>query len=107
MLRAVKGLKIKPQLLLIDGNVTIFSEIPQQTVVKGDTKYGNIASASIIAKVTRDTVMERFHVQYPAYSFDKNKGYGTGEHLKALDELGPCPIHRFSFNGVGQLRLPI
>ena len=107
MRRAVTGLKIKPQLLLIDGNARIFSEIPQQTVVKGDAKYGNIASASIIAKVTRDTVMERLHLQYPHYYFDKNKGYGTADHLKALQEHGPCPIHRFSFNGVGQLKLPI
>lgn len=107
MLRAVKGLKITPELLLIDGNQAIFSDIPQETVVKGDAKYGNIASASIIAKVTRDAVMERMHIHFPAYSFDKNKGYGTGEHFQALNDFGPCPIHRFSFNGVGQLRLPI
>ena len=68
-----------------------------QTVIHGDSLSANIAAASILAKVTRDRVMEDYALQYPGYGFEVHKGYGTRRHYAALDELGPCPIHRRSF----------
>ena len=97
---AVRGLSISPDFLLIDGIVPLASRIPQRCIKKGDRKSLSIAAASVLAKVTRDRLMEDFHQQYPQYNFKKNKGYGTLEHRQALNRFGFCPIHRKSFRGV-------
>ena len=100
MERSILGLNIKPDLVYIDGNRPTTLEIRQQTIVKGDTKCQSIAAASIIAKVTRDRIMEKLHEKYPQYGFLKHKGYPTKAHYEAIRVYGPCPIHRMSFNGV-------
>lgn len=100
MYEAVYGLDPRPQEVLIDAMPLKHLEIPSQSIVKGDAKSASIAAASIIAKVTRDRMMEDFDRQYPQYGFAKNKGYGTAEHLAALRQYGPCPIHRRSFEPI-------
>ncbi|WP_246514901.1 ribonuclease HII [Desulfonema limicola] len=100
MLLAVKDLKIQPQYLLIDGKFPIPSDIPQETVIKGDSLSISIGAASIIAKVTRDRIMYEYHKKYPEYGFDRHKGYPTKTHKQAVKEFGPCPIHRLTFKGV-------
>lgn len=104
MARAVKNLekkiKKKAHYLLIDGNFGIDLPIPQKSVIKGDEKIFLIKVASIVAKVTRDRTMLRYHKKYPQYGFDKHKGYGTKLHLKMLKKYGPCKIHRRSFKPV-------
>jgi len=93
-----KSLKnLNPDFLLLDGNFKINSIVRQKPVVKGDQKVMSIAAASIIAKVTRDRIMQKFHKKYPQYGFDKHKGYGTKLHFNKIKEVGPCPIHRKSF----------
>lgn len=92
--------QVSADLLLIDGNVGIESEVKQRTVIKGDTLYVQISAASIIAKVYRDNLMRRYDLKFPGYNFAQNAGYGTEAHLKAIRELGPCPIHRSTFKGV-------
>ena len=79
---------------------------PSLGIKKGDTVAASIAAASIVAKVTRDSIMRRLHRRYPDFNFAENKGYGTPEHWFALDLHGPCDIHRLSFSGVGQPALP-
>ncbi len=98
MLQA-KGLADAPGLLLNDAVTIPGVEIPQESIIKGDAKSVSIAAASILAKVTRDQLMEAYDAQYPEYGFARNKGYGTKEHIEALKHLGPCPIHRRSFIG--------
>ena len=98
MLQA-KGLADAPGLLLNDAVTIPGVEIPQESIIKGDAKSVSIAAASILAKVTRDHLMEEYDAQYPEYGFARNKGYGTKEHIEALKRLGPCPIHRRSFIG--------
>lgn len=98
MLQA-KGLADAPGLLLNDAVTIPGVEIPQESIIKGDAKSVSIAAASILAKVTRDQLMEAYDAQYPEYGFARNKGYGTKEHIEALKRLGPCPIHRCSFIG--------
>ena len=98
MLQA-KGLADAPGLLLNDAVTIPGLEIPQESIIKGDAKSVSIAAASILAKVTRDQLMEEYDAQYPEYGFARNKGYGTKEHIEALKRLGPCPIHRRSFIG--------
>ncbi|MBW1616525.1 MAG: ribonuclease HII [Deltaproteobacteria bacterium] len=100
MLYAVKNLKIKPGFLLIDGNRKINSDISQFPIIKGDSLSISIASASIIAKVTRDRIMAKYHSKYPVYNFDKNKGYPTKKHKEAIARFGYTPIHRKTFKGV-------
>jgi ribonuclease HII len=99
--RAVSALGIRPGHLIIDGNLfrpgTATSRIPFTTVVGGDGECFSIAAASIIAKVTRDRLMEEFDGEYPGYGFAKHKGYGTADHREAILRLGRCPIHRRSF----------
>ena len=90
----------KVDFLLIDGNFSINSDIPQKSIIKGDEKIFLIKLASIVAKVSRDKSMLRYHKQYPQYRFDKNKGYGTKLHFKMLKKYGPCKIHRKSFNPI-------
>ena len=98
MKKALEQLTIKPNLVLVDGNHTIPDlEFKQQAIVSGDAKSACIACASILAKVTRDNIMLEYAKQYPRYSFEKHKGYGTKAHLEAIQKYGPCPIHRMTF----------
>jgi len=97
MKRAVLNLSVLPDYLLVDGRVSIKLSLKSESIIKGDTKILSIACASIVAKVTRDRIMQKYHKSFPDYGFNKHKGYGTREHLRALKELGPCRIHRFSF----------
>ena len=102
MERAVMALPLRPDHLLIDGlPVPVFQQ-PQTAVVDGDAKSLSIAAASVIAKVTRDRMMRKWHSEFPQYDFDQNKGYGTRAHLESLQIHGPCPIHRRSFAPVAQ-----
>ena len=100
MIKAVENLTIIPDLIIIDGITPIKSNIKQHTIKKGDTLSQSIASASIIAKVTRDRLMLDYDEKYPKYLFAKHKGYGTKEHLDRIREFGPSEIHRKSFRGV-------
>lgn len=97
MQRALDQLKIRPDLALIDGNRQKDFGLPVKTVVKGDSLSANIAAASILAKVTRDDLMVRQAEQFPQYGFEIHKGYGTRAHYAALEQFGPCPIHRKTF----------
>jgi ribonuclease HII len=98
MRAAVQALPETPDFLLIDGRpVPSFSRLKQTAIVKGDAKSYSIAAASVIAKVTRDRIMDRHHETWPQYQFKNHKGYATAEHLAALAKLGPSPIHRTSF----------
>ena len=97
MRRALSQLSIRPEIALIDGNRETDFGLPVKTVVKGDSLSANIAAASILAKVTRDTMMVELAEQYPEYGFEIHKGYGTKAHYEALRTYGPCPIHRKSF----------
>lgn len=100
MALAVEGLGTKPELLLLDAvHVPQLEAYPQESIIKGDAKSVSIAAASILAKVTRDRFMVEAAKEYPAYGFDRNKGYGTAEHIEALKKYGPCPLHRRSFIG--------
>jgi len=100
MLKAIKKLKRKPDFLILDGNFKIDTSILQKSVVKGDEKVFSCACASILAKVYRDRIMQRYHKKYPKYRFDLHKGYPTKLHLKILKKCGPCKIHRKSFRPV-------
>lgn len=97
MRQAVSGLGVVPDLLLNDAVTIPELAIPQVPIIKGDAKSVSIAAASILAKVTRDHLMEEYDRQFPQYGFAKHKGYGTAVHVAAIREFGPCPIHRRSF----------
>lgn len=97
MRAAVGKLRQTPDVVLVDGNQDPKLGLPTQTVVKGDSLSANIAAASILAKVTRDRLMEEYAVQYPEYGFAAHKGYGTAGHYAAIDAHGPCAIHRQTF----------
>ena len=97
MKRAVEGLTIKADYAYIDGNKTPRIEIPCEAVVKGDALSMSVASASILAKVSRDRLMLEYAKEYPQYGFEKHKGYGTTAHTDAILKYGECPIHRPSF----------
>ncbi len=97
MARAMNALDPKPQLALIDGNRAADFGLPVRTIVKGDSLSASIAAASILAKVTRDRLMEEYAERYPQYGFEVHKGYGTKRHYAALREFGPCEIHRMTF----------
>lgn len=97
---AVKSLQVTPDMVLIDGNAAIDTELPQKTIVNGDGLSVSIAAASIIAKTARDAIMDAYHKLYPLYGLASNKGYGTQGHLDALRRYGHTPIHRKSFRGV-------
>ncbi len=97
MRRAVNGLSVKPEYVLVDGNQYPKTGIDEEIVVKGDATSATIAAASILAKVARDTYMKQQALTYPEYAFDKNKGYGTKAHYQALTQHGACAIHRPSF----------
>lgn len=96
MEKAVRDLKVKPDFLLIDA-MKINLPIKQLSIIKGDARSVSIAAASIIAKETRDNIMEEINLRYPGYAFNKHMGYGTEVHLDAIRRLGPCPEHRLSF----------
>ena len=106
MHRALDQLKTRPKLLLIDGNrFNPYKKVKHVCIVGGDAKYQSIAAASILAKTTRDMMMEQYGEQYPVYNWKKNKGYPTPEHKKAIAEHGTTPLHRMTFNMAIQLKL--
>ena len=105
MRRAVEGLRLKPKLVLVDGNRLPVLDVRAEAIVQGDAKVQAISAASILAKVTRDRGLAELHAQYPAYGFDQHKGYGTAQHLEALGRWGPCPAHRRSFSPVAEAAL--
>ncbi len=100
MALAVNKLPIYPDFILIDGPHGIRLSIPQKPVRKGDQLSNSIAAASIVAKVTRDRMMEEYHQKYPQYNFARHKGYGTKEHLRAIEKHGICELHRKTFRRV-------
>ncbi len=106
--RALEGLKIKPDLILIDGRDKIDRRttlgIPFKTIIRGDLAIRSISCASIIAKVTRDQLMDKLAKKYPKYRFEEHKGYGTALHRKLLKQFGASEIHRQSFKPVNHLR---
>ena len=113
MHRAIDGLKVRPQNLIIDGNKFLSYKhegkvIPHTTIVKGDGKYLSIAAASILAKTYRDDYMKELHKEYPYYGWDHNAGYPTKEHRKGIEIHGTTPYHRMTFNLLGgvQFELP-
>ena len=108
MHRALDQLKLQPELLLIDGNrFSPYKKVKHVCIVGGDAKYQSIAAASILAKTTRDLMMEEYGEQYPQYNWKKNKGYPTIEHKQAIANHGTTPLHRLTFNSTIQLKLDI
>jgi len=101
MQKAINLLTVKPDFILVDGNRFYKCNVPYKTIVKGDTKSFTIAAASIIAKVTRDKIMEGYSEKYPLYNFHKHKGYGTREHIELIKKYGRTEIHRTSFKLAG------
>jgi ribonuclease HII len=96
---AIDKLKTKAKFLIIDGNrFTKYKRVPHQCIVKGDSEFASIAAASILAKTYRDDFMRKLHPDFPQYKWNTNKGYGTLEHRKAIDEFGLTPYHRRSFS---------
>ncbi|MDF1578128.1 MAG: ribonuclease HII [Desulfurivibrionaceae bacterium] len=100
MKRAVAALADMPDFLLVDGKFPVPLFMPQQSLVKGESRSASIAAASIVAKQERDRLMEGYHRQYPRYNFARHKGYPTAEHRRLLEKHGPCAIHRRAFKGV-------
>lgn len=100
MARALDALCPQADFALVDGLPVPGLPVASQAIVKGDQNSLSIAAASILAKVTRDRMMEALAMEYPLYGFDRHKGYGTAEHLEALRKHGPCPVHRRSFRPV-------
>jgi ribonuclease HII len=95
---SIDALQTRPEFLLIDGNrFRSYAAIPHQCIIKGDGKYASIAAASILAKTYRDAFMQQIHATFPYYGWDKNKGYGTAVHRKAIEQYGLCCHHRKSF----------
>ncbi|MHB1117087.1 ribonuclease HII [Sideroxydans sp.] len=107
MKRAVEGLSIRPQQVLVDGLYCPDTGIPSEAIVKGDSKVAAISAASILAKTARDEIMLRMHERYPQYGFDAHKGYPTAVHLAALRTHGVLDIHRLSFKPVREAIAPI
>ena len=97
MRRALEGLERRPDFALVDGNRDPGLGIPTRCEIKGDGRYACIAAASVLAKVSRDRLMDEMDARYPQYGFLRHKGYPTKAHYAALEEYGPCPIHRRSF----------
>lgn len=103
MRRALTDLKVVPGHVLVDGFAIPNLELPQMNIIGGDGISASIAAASILAKVTRDELMESIHFLYPQYGFDRHKGYPTPDHIRALRRYGPCPLHRRGFAPVKEL----
>ena len=103
MYEAIFSLRPEPQEVLIDAVPLDRLPMPSESIIKGDAKSASIAAASIIAKVTRDRLMDEYDKVYPEYGFAQHKGYGTAQHIEALKKYGPCPIHRRSFEPVRSL----
>ncbi len=97
MRRAADGLNVRPVFALVDGNRDPKLGIPTRCEIKGDGRYACIAAASVLAKVSRDRLMQEYEREYPGYGFGKHKGYPTKQHYEAIEALGPCPIHRLTF----------
>jgi ribonuclease HII len=106
MKTAVKSLKSRPDILLIDALNLPDMKIRQEAIIKGDSRSASIAAASVIAKVVRDEIMNDYHQEYPGYNFTGHKGYATKEHIERINLNGPSPIHRMSFGRVRDMRLP-
>jgi len=103
MRQAVLKLKLRPKILIVDGPYAIPElDLPQIPLIDGDVRCPLVGAASILAKVTRDRIMDHYHKLFPQYGFDRHKGYPTEEHRKALRQFGPSPIHRRNFKGVGE-----
>lgn len=102
MLQTIEELKLKPDYVLIDAMPLGELEIPHDSIIHGDALSASVAAASILAKVSRDHYMEKMDIKYPNYGFKKHKGYGTKEHLLALEKYGPCKIHRKTFAPVSK-----
>ena len=108
MHRALDQLKLQPEFLLIDGNrFNPYKDVKHVCIVGGDAKYQSIAAASILAKTTRDLMMEQYGEEYPVYNWKKNKGYPTRGHKQAIADYGTSPLHRMTFNMAIQLKLDI
>lgn len=107
MKTCIERLEVQPDFVLIDGNKPCKATMPVKTIIGGDAKSFSIAAASILAKVARDRIMERLAVRFPEYNWQKNKGYGTKEHMELIRKYGPCCLHRKTFikNIVTQERL--
>lgn len=98
MHRALDALKVRPRRVIVDGNrFKPYADLPWETFVKGDGRFGNIAAASILAKTHRDEMMRTLALTYPGYAWEVNKGYPTPDHRAAIERLGPTPLHRKSF----------
>ena len=104
---ALEALKVRPDIALIDGLPVKGLSIEHEALVKGDGLSLSIAAASVIAKVTRDHIMEKIAAEFPLYGFESHQGYGTKKHIEALKHHGPCRYHRRSFQPVSQLSLPL
>jgi ribonuclease HII len=105
MRRAVEGLALAPGEVLVDGNQCPRLACRVRAIVRGDRDVAAISAASILAKTVRDALLVELDARHPGYGFARNKGYGTPEHIAALDRLGPCPVHRRSFAPVIQTSL--
>lgn len=103
MVAAISGLRQTPDFLLIDGTGMPPISIPGKPIIAGDSLSQSIAAASIIAKQTRDELMSKYHQEWPEYGFNAHKGYGTKQHLLAIEKYGPCPLHRMSFQPLRSL----
>jgi len=104
MHRALDGLKLRPQAVIVDGNrFKPYGTLPHETIVKGDAKFLSIAAASVLAKTYRDDYMNSLALQHPAYQWDVNKGYPTKAHRAAIEEHGISPFHRKTFKGVKEM----
>jgi ribonuclease HII len=106
MKRAVEGLHVRPGKVLVDGNYLPKLEMPAEAIIKGDDKVPAISAASILAKVARDRAMVEYDQQYPEYGFSVHKGYFTKDHMQALRQFGPCPIHRKTYGPIRELLIP-
>lgn len=103
---SIEKLAEKPEFLLIDGNrFKSYKKLPYKCIIKGDSLYLSIASASILAKVYRDEIMIKLSKKYPDYGFEKNKGYATKQHIEAINRYGLTPVHRKSFHLKNQLKI--
>ena len=100
MRKAIEDLNITPDVILVDGNIKDLTDIKQMSIIKGDSKSQSIAAASIVAKVTRDRMMQQYDLIFPGYGLSRNMGYGTREHIRAIRSRFSTPIHRRSFNPV-------